>query len=196
VHLLSKFLLTYATHLAVVVALIPGSLIFIAVVLWRAARAAIGFSMPSMPLRSSTGAIVCTEDDWRRHTKAEFPIRYGLFESFPRFLARVGRNIVRPFRLRTSKEAILFKAFGVFADWVEANGDLAYVLEDEDPIQQELDHCAEIYALYDWWKDERPRAVRRIEEASLDNREHLLVEFDQDDEIHFARLANLWRTLI
>lgn len=186
-------------HIAIGLALVPGSLIFLVVVLWRAARAATGFVKPPLPLRSTTGEVLCTAEDWARHAKAESPVQYALFEALPQALLRLARAIARPFHFKSAKEDILFGAFRVFAAWAEANSDFVYgsvwELEDEGPTQQELAHKAEIRSLYDWWTKDRPVACIALEDLDLDEREHHLVLLDDDDQVHLARLANLWRTL-
>jgi hypothetical protein len=186
-------------HILVTLALIPGSLLFVAVLVWRAARAATGFSKPSLPLRSSTGSIVCTEADWHRHMKAEYPYHYAAFESFPMLLRRLGRLAVRTFSLKTVRESILSGAFRTFASWVEFNWDDIqdfHLLEGEEgPRAQHNVRMAEIRCLYLWWTEVRPERVRRHDEASLDHRERDVLDSELDDQIHLARLANVWRDL-
>lgn len=186
-------------HILLGVALAPGSLILLAVVLWRAARAVTGFSKPPLPLRSTSGEVLCTEQDWRRHARVEFPVQYVLFDALPRTLRRIGRAVVGLFALRPTREVLLVQAFRTFQFWVGANLDLIlssiYQLDDAGPTQQELTRRAEIWSLYRWWILDRPKQRKLIQDMDLDEQEPYLLLFEEDDQLHFARLANLWRTL-
>lgn len=188
-------------HAAVTVALIPGALIFPAVLVWRIARAATGFARPPLPLRSTSGEVLCSVEDWHRHVKAETPVQYALFEALPRTLRRLGRFLSRPFRLRSAREDILFKAFGVFRSWVDANGDLIQIVPEDEygPFDGLADRAAtrkyEIRQLYRWWTVDRPDAEKALEEFDAGDREHLVLASEEDDQIHLARLATIWRDL-
>jgi hypothetical protein len=41
----------------------------------------------------------------------------------------------------------------------------------------------------------RPARVRRHDESPLDHRERDVLDSELDDQIHLARLANVWRDL-
>ena len=185
-------------HIAIVIALIPGSLLFIVVGLWRILRFAVGFKRPTLPLRTPLGAVVYTEADWRKDSKTEYPIRYAVFEELPIQLKRLGRRIIRPFRLPTTREVILAGAFNRFSDWVDSKRIVMYALSDDEegPRARANARTAEIHALYQWWNVTRPAQIVRIEEMHVDIREFGLVDLELDDEHNFARLANIWRSII
>ncbi len=185
-------------HIAIVIALIPGSLLFIVVGLWRILRFAVGFKRPALPLRTPLGAVVYTEADWRKDARAEYPIRYAVFEELPIQLKRLGRSIIRPLRSRTVRQAILFAAFNRFSDWVDSKRIVMYDVEEDEegPRARANARTAEIHALYQWWNVRRPAQVAKIEEMHVDIREFGLVDLELDDEHNFARLANIWRSLI
>ena len=186
-------------HIVVGLALTPGSLILAAVLLWRAARAATGFKRPTLPLVSRDGLMLCSAADWHRHAREATPVQYALFETLPKVLRRAGRAFVETFSLRSTRDAMLIQSFRLFASWVDANLDLInasiFQLDDFGPTQQELVRRAEIRSLYDWWTNDRPRAVRGIEDLDLDDRVPYVLHLEEDDQLYFARLANLWRTL-
>lgn len=194
------FVLAHLHHAALAFALIPGSLLFVVVALWRAARRLAGFKEPTLPLRLPGGAVVYTRADWRALTKIQFPYRYAMFETFPRWLSRIWRRVRKTWTPWSTRDIILHKAFTAFCSWAEANSDFVNGavsdLDDEGPTQRLLARKAEIQSLYRWWKVVRPARIERIEERPVDVREYDAVEFEMDDQHSLARLANIWRDLV
>lgn len=90
----------HPVHLLAVFALIPGSLIFAVVLLWRILRAMAGWAKPDLPILAKDGSTILSEAGWHLVARRTAPLSYAMFETFPAFLRRLGQKITQKWRNR------------------------------------------------------------------------------------------------
>jgi hypothetical protein len=151
--------------------------------------------------------MILDEASWHRLARAEYPVRYAVFQRLPGFLSAQGRRVRGLWRRAralhtppTFREVILFDAFRHFCLWVEDNKarvskDLPVEAGEEGPATRYNTRLAEVRELYQWWTVARPAYAAKVVEMDPDIREFSLIDLELEDEHNFSRLANLWRDL-
>jgi len=188
-----------------VFALIPGSLLFVAVLAWKVANRLFGFEYPHV---AGVGQVL-DDTAWHRMARAGHPVRYGLFVRLPAWLSSIWRRTKRSWRwfreaLRppTVQESMLADAFWALDSWCETNvqqlslGKHGLVNDEDGPVGRFAARMAEIRALRAWWLITRPGQLAALNELDDEEERQVgLLSLSYDDEHNFARLANVWRDL-
>ena len=190
--------------------LIPAAFVFLVLcVIYKRLR----ISKPqSLPLRSPTGEILFTWDDWHREAEEDHPVRYFITETLAGWAFDVWRSVVElkhnfvTRRIRKwhcldfrgsdytggeipCADAMLYASFALLVRFVEKEGRWIFAYTPADALG-ENEIKEELKELYRWWKDDRQKDLTALKEIPPLDRPMHRYNLHIHDQYMLSRLIN------